>query len=74
MCFRLGTKHLGTVLIETERLILRQFHMEDAEDMYGNWASDDRVTKYLTWPSHASVDASREVIKSWIDQYTNETC
>lgn len=37
-------KHLGTVQLETERLILRPFRLEDAEAMYKNWASDDEVT------------------------------
>ena len=38
----------GTQTIETDRLILRQFRVEDAEDMYENWASDPEVTKFLT--------------------------
>lgn len=65
-------KNLGTVRIETERLILRRFNVNDAEDMYNNWANDDRVTKYLTWPTHSNVDISREVLKSWINDYSNE--
>ena len=40
----------GTQKIETQRLILRRFKIEDAEDMYNNWASDPEVTRYLTWP------------------------
>ena len=32
--------HLGTINLETDRLILRKFKIEDAEDMYNNWASD----------------------------------
>ena len=43
--------HKGTQLIETERLILRPFTLSDANDMFKNWASDDEVTKYLTWPN-----------------------
>ncbi|MDR1913745.1 MAG: GNAT family N-acetyltransferase [Clostridiales bacterium] len=31
-------KHLGTVKIETARLILRRFTMDDAELTYKNWA------------------------------------
>ena len=40
----------GTQKIETQKLILRRFKIEDAEDMYNNWASDPEVTRYLTWP------------------------
>ena len=37
----------GTQRIETQRLILRRFKIDDAEDMYDNWASDPEVTRYL---------------------------
>lgn len=63
--------HQGTKRLETERLILRRATIEDAEFMYQNWASDDRVTEYLTWPTHSSVDISKMVIESWIQEYEN---
>ena len=47
-------QHCGTKRLETERLILRRYVMEDAAAVYKNWASDDEVTKYLTWPTHKS--------------------
>ena len=37
----------GTKKLETERLILRQFKLNDAEAMHQNWASDTEVYKYL---------------------------
>lgn len=61
--------HLGTKIIETERLILRPFTEEDAEAMFRNWASDSEVTKYLTWPTHDSVEVSRFVLHDWISHY-----
>lgn len=64
-------KNLGTVVLETERLILRPFTASDANDMYGNWASSDKVTKFLTWPTHQSVDISQMIINSWLDGYSN---
>lgn len=64
-----GLKHSGTVALETERLILRRFTLEDAEPMYQNWAHDPEVTKYLTWPPHQDVDVSEEIIDSWVSQY-----
>ena len=55
--------HIGTKTIETERLILRQFTVEDSQAMFENWASDDEVTKYLTWPTHTSEEISKSHIK-----------
>lgn len=39
--------HCGTQKLETDRLILRRYVIEDAAAMYNNWASDKEVTKYL---------------------------
>lgn len=63
--------HQGTIKIETDRLILRRFKIEDADVMYRNWASDDEVTKYLTWPTHANVNVTRMVLEDWIQKYNN---
>ena len=38
----------GTAYLETERLILREFKIEYADDMYHHWANDEKVTRYLT--------------------------
>lgn len=62
-------KHCGTNTIETERLILRRFEFQDAQAMYDNWASNDNVTKFLTWPTHTSVETTKDVLINWIDSY-----
>ena len=59
----------GTRKIETHRLILRPFTMEDAEDMFANWASDPEVTRFLTWPAHRDISVTRMVLNSWISRY-----
>ena len=61
--------HKGTILLETNRLILRKFVIEDAEAMYHNWASEDEVAKFLTWPTHSDVEVTRAVLSSWIADY-----
>ena len=63
-------KHCGTQSIETERMFLRRFSIDDAEAVYRNWASDPKVTKYLTWPTHTGVEVSRAVLKDWISAYS----
>ncbi len=64
-------KHLGTKNILTARLILRPFQTEDAEPMFRNWASDPEVTKFLTWPTHKSVEITRMVLESWVKDNEN---
>ena len=61
--------HKGTQTIETQRLILRPFTMEDARAMYDNWASDPEVTKYLQWPAHSSPAVSEAVLREWTSNY-----
>ena len=63
--------NIGTKRIESERLILRQFVLEDDKAMFNNWASDAEVTKYLTWPAHKSLDISKQVLRDWVNNYKN---
>lgn len=65
-------KHLGTKTIETKRLVLRRFTIEDAEAMFANWASDPEVTKYLTWPTHRSIEVTKKVLSFWLADYEKE--
>lgn len=62
-------KHIGTQYLETERLILRKFVIEDAAAMYHNWASDKEVTKFLTWPAHGDISVSESILQDWSAGY-----
>ena len=62
-------KHKGTVRLETERLILRPFTPEDALPMFRNWASDEEVTRFLTWPAHEDVKVTSCIIADWYKGY-----
>jgi len=53
--------HNGSITIETPRLILRKFTLNDAQDMFENWASCDEVTKYLTWKTHEDVNFTKKL-------------
>lgn len=61
--------HQGTKRLETDRLILRRFTIEDAHAMFQNWASEDEVTKFLTWPTHASVEVTKKLLADWVSRY-----
>ena len=64
--------HQGTKKLETERLILRQFKIEDYVEMYNNWACEDVVTKFLTWQTHTNQDVTKSVLADWISKYANK--
>ena len=61
----------NTKTLETDRLILRKFTIEDAEGMFNNWATDPLTNKHLAWPLHQSVDDTKEIINKWISDYEN---
>src|SRR6266487_1640266 len=41
--------------LETERLILRRFRLDDAQDVF-DYASDPEVPKYVGWEQHKTID------------------
>ena len=47
--------------IETERLILRDASVDDAEDMFV-YAKLEEVTKYLSWKPHLSIKDSEKIL------------
>ncbi|MEG1800511.1 MAG: GNAT family N-acetyltransferase [Oscillospiraceae bacterium] len=65
-------EHKGTVLIETDRLILRQFTAADSTAMFENWTSDDEVTKFLRWPTHKSIAVTQSLARQWVKKYSDK--
>ena len=62
-------KHKGTKQLETNRLILRQFVVKDYELFYKNWATDERVTRYMTWNPHQNIEETKELVTRWSNSY-----
>lgn len=58
-------------ILETERLILRQLKIEDANAMY-SYASNDDVTKFVLWDSHTSLEQTKQFLQFMIDKYKQE--
>ncbi len=66
-------QHCGTKTLETDRLILRKFTVDDAEAMYKHWASDKDVVKFLTWPNYENVDVAKATLENWEKLYEDDT-
>ena len=62
-------KHKGTITIETDRIILRRFTMEDVSATFNNWTNDEKVTEFLRWPTHTSIEITEQILKEWIAEY-----
>ena len=49
-------------VIETKRLLLRNFRLSDAESMFESYCHNENITRYLTWYPHVDVQATRDFI------------
>ena len=61
--------HIGTQRIETDRLLLRQNVMTDAEAMYRNWETDPEVSKFWTWDPHTHIGETMALLDGMIAAY-----
>lgn len=66
-------KHAGTKIIETTRLILRKLELADTDMMFHNWTSDDKVTLFLRWDAHKTIDETRNMIQQWLNSYQEDS-
>lgn len=58
-------------MTQTDKIILRKFRINDADKMFENWASDSKVTKFLSWNPHTSAKESEKIIQQWINDDKN---
>ncbi|MBA9086890.1 RimJ/RimL family protein N-acetyltransferase [Fontibacillus solani] len=61
--------NIGTQTIETNRLVLRQFVKEDAEDMFRNWNNDKEVQSNYGEPVYESIELVKVVLDRWMNGY-----
>ncbi|WP_323744647.1 GNAT family N-acetyltransferase [Thermaerobacillus caldiproteolyticus] len=54
--------------LETERLILHKFTLDDAQDMF-DYASKPEVSRFVPWEAHRSVEDSYNFINYILKQY-----
>lgn len=66
-------QHGGTQPIETSRLLLRQFTLEDSSEMFVNWSNSPIVCQYLTWFPHANEEETKQILEIWCGHYAEPT-
>lgn len=65
----MSVRHCGTVPLATGRLLLRRFRIDDAPQMFQNWAGDPAVTAFLSWAAHRTPEDTRRVLCEWVTAY-----
>jgi len=61
--------NIGTQMIETERLVLRKFVIEDAPDAFNNWYSDFEVVMWLQNNVHTDISQTKDYLTWFISSY-----
>ncbi len=61
--------HVGTQIIETKRLILRKFTVNDTEAVFNNWASDEELQKSYGEPVYPTVTDVENLLEKYISGY-----
>jgi ribosomal-protein-alanine N-acetyltransferase len=55
--------------LETDRLLIHRLRYEDAEEIFYVYASKVEATKYVSWPTHQSMQETRRfldyAVKAW---------
>lgn len=61
--------HLGTQVINTERLTLRPFRHTDNHDMLTYWISDPKIQSLYSEPTYTTKDEVYELLEKYISSY-----
>lgn len=64
-------QHRSTQPIDTQRLILRSFVINDCDDALANWAFNKKVQDEYGEPVYSTIAEVRQLIENWIKQYDN---
>ena len=62
----------GTAELWTERMILRRYRSEDADDLYRYLGTDPAMYEYSGWNPYATLEKARETVQGFIRRYDDE--
>ncbi|NER84560.1 MAG: GNAT family N-acetyltransferase [Leptolyngbya sp. SIO1D8] len=58
---------------ESDRLVLRKFREQDASDVFNQYAGNPKATKFVSWPTHKTLEDTRNYLKYAIDSWDKGT-
>lgn len=63
---------IGTLPLESHRILLRRLHQDDAMQMYLNWCSRPIVTRFLSWTTHPSLNETKRILDMFLKAYESD--
>lgn len=63
---------IGTKVITLDRIYLRQFNMNDVDDLF-EYASNKDITEHLTWNPHKNKEETRLLLQNLFTKYDDNT-
>ena len=64
--------HIGTQPIQTDRLLLRRFAIDDVADAFQHWFSDPDVAMYMRWDAHTDSSQTKEFLSRFVAEYEKD--
>ncbi len=63
---------MGTKELKTKRLMLRKYHIEDAESLYQKFGCNPVMFQYSGWNPYATKEMAEETVKRFIESYSDD--
>lgn len=63
-------EHLGTRLLEAERIILRRIEEGDYKEMYENRAFREECSEFFPWQPADDMEVYRQRVAGWMENYS----
>ncbi len=61
----------GTILLTTERLILRRYTLEDAVTLHQLFGIDRKMFEYTGWNPYETAEKARDTVQNSLSEYEN---
>lgn len=62
-----------TPRLETERLILREIHAEDMEEIFYCWMQNENVSRYMWWKASDDINEAKEFVEFELDNLDKDS-
>lgn len=60
---------IGTIVIETNRLVLGRYKMDDAKIVHEHLRGDERIVPYVLWNVSKSLSETTVIMEKWMIEY-----